>query len=228
MPNLLPFIVAVLPLVGFAYVAWNVFQLFVWKKIQRQSNPPVWERTDENVLSAAAKLYLAQHSEGLDRLGFQPLGTWVGAANQKFKTYATCFLHPQGHYVVQVVQAMEFNAIEINSVLDDGSTIETSNANVDENHFAEELEFGFLVQISPSANVEDLIALHESASQPAAQSVGLRKLTKNNWTDYLRYSYNFHNQCSFEVGKKDNPPAECRLPNGECVATGSNNQAVPV
>ena len=230
MPNLLPFVAAVLPLVGFAFFGWTIFQVAAWKRILRQSNPPVWDPVDENVLPAASKAYLAQHSKVLHTLGFQPLGTWLSAANQKFNTHSSCFLHPEGHYIVQIVQAMETNGIEINSVLDDGSIIETSNANIDENHFAEEVDLGVLIQVSRNAGVEELIALHRSVIQPAidTQSVGLRKFTRNNWTDYLRYSYNFFNQCSFEAGKKDNPPAECNLPVGECVATASKSQAVLV
>ena len=113
----------------------------------------------------------------------------------------------------------DFCGIEIISFLDDGSIIETSNAQIGENYFDSVAPYGFLVQISRTAEINQLLALHTSAIQPAidGETVGLRKLSNRNWRDYACYTLNFFNQCCFEVGKKDNPPASFRFPDGQCV-----------
>ena len=113
----LQFLPFALPLFGFAWLAWNLFQLSVWKKVGRQSCPAAWEPADESVFTNKYKLYLAEQEEVLSKLGFQPAGTWLATVNPKFNTHATCFIHSSGHYVVEVIQAMEINAMEIVSCL---------------------------------------------------------------------------------------------------------------
>ena len=125
---------------------------------------------------------------------------------------------------MEVIQAMEINAMEIVSVLDDGSVIETSNANISESYFADQAELGFFVQISTDADMAELLALHEAAirSEIDTPTIGLRKLTTDNWAQYARYVHNFANQCQFKCNKKDNPPAPFHFPGGECVQAGSS------
>ena len=202
-----------------AFMLFGFWEIIKNKKILRTCYDPVWEPADLEKLRPDYKLYLSKQSEPLLKQGFQSEGTWLASVNPSFGTHATCFLHPQGHFIVEILQVPDFCGIEIISFLDDGSIIETSNAQIGENYFDSVAPYGFLVQISRTAEINQLLALHTSAIQPAidGETVGLRKLSNRNWRDYACYTLNFFNQCCFEVGKKDNPPASFRFPDGQCV-----------
>jgi len=212
----------------FGYLVFFYFETEKRKAILRTNYDPVWEPADDTKFSASYKRYVSKQSEALCSLGFQPIGAWHAATNASFKTYATCFLHPQGHCFVQVLQASNVHAIEIMSYLDDGSIIDSSNVDFPEDYFSDLAKLGLLVQISPKADLAALLSLHCSTIQPVVNdpNVGLRKLTADNWRDYACYTKHFHNQCDFELGKKDKQPAPFYFPDGQCVPTNSGEPVV--
>jgi len=218
-------VIPTLPAIGF--LIFFYLESEKAKAILRTNYDPVWEPADDTKFTAKYKQYVAKQSDVLSNLGFQPAGEWHAATNASFKTYATCFLHPEGHCIVEVIQASNIVAIEIVSFLDDGSIVDTSNPDFSEDHFSDLAELGILVQISPNAGIESLLALHASTIQPQIDNptVGLRKLTADNWREYTCYHKHFHNQCDFELGKKDSQPAPLSFPAGECVST-SRSEAV--
>ena len=214
-------------------------------KLKRTYFEALWSPLNDSQLTQYFKHDILKNSEPAKALGYIPVGAHL-VKEKPVRIQAACLLHPDGHSIIQIVHTGTLQTLEIQSFLDDGSVISSSNVydavtkvqkennasrrgakaylahNPELNTdllYEQIAPHGFLVHLFPESKIEELIQEHDRLVKAVLDNprVGLRKLTARNWRDYVLYASRRFNQLRFDLGKLDNAPQPFTFPTGELV-----------
>ena len=232
------------------------------KKTLRTTFESSWSPLPESQTSSYLERYFEKHSQSAKALDYVPVGNHLVNDCPLSLTKTAALVHPDGHSIILVsqsvnrikadrfVQSRVVRALKIQSFLDDGSVIESSNADDPETIVQKKLKvdragaeaylarhpesntsllysemapYGFLINLYPGAPIEELLEAHDRSVQAvlADPNVGLRRLTVENWRQYAIYASRHFDQIKFELGRADNAPQPFTFPDGELIEEGS-------
>lgn len=192
---------------------------------------PIWAPLHSSQVSKAFCRHIERNSVPAIDAGYIPMGLYLAQKAFLGQIESFCLLHPQGHSAMRITQFSPVKAIEIQSFLDDGSVIESSNASESAvghafDLFSEAGNHGFFFNLFPDATPEALVEQHNNCVSAALTdpNVGLRKQTTENWREYACYARRHFDQIKFDLGKLTEPPQPFTFPTGELVRNESGQR----
>ena len=96
-------------------------------KLLRTHFEAIWTPLDESEIYDVFKRHIAKNTEPAVAVGYVPVGLHLVKELPLGQVQAACLIHPQGHSLIHLMYAPGVLGVEIQSFLDDGSVIESSN-----------------------------------------------------------------------------------------------------